>query len=313
MAYLMTKFLKVRRISYIVAFVGSLAFCLSACGSAQEDNSQMFSLFKKKNKTTTDVNPLLETVLMPADSIKNNHEKQMLSPLIIKEQYYTGEKPNIKPLPIDGSGGYDSVFYVSNEKESSSIAFVNDSDERVFETWTFDNGTFALKNKVNFNRLDASQGNWFKYFVADITPLPNDKLLIAIAIAAPTLEYRLFTYDMNSNEFDFIANIDSHTAHLEQLFESQWLSKESAIVLFYSDTKRKAAEIYHNYYNHLYLFSSIYPQGIPLLKLGIDDGNITNWSVDMDNIRLNTLDNRDPKNLKHAAWSLNISNVIKTK
>ena len=81
-------------------------------------------------------------------------------------------------------------------------------------------------------------------------------------------------------------------------------------MLYYSDTKRKSAEIYHNYFNHIVLFNANYPNGLEVLKLGIDDGNVMAWHVSGKTLYLATKDNRDPKHPKLKNWSLDISQAL---
>ncbi len=60
--------------------------------------------------------------------------------------------------------------------------------------------------------------------------------------------------------------------------------------------KREKAEFYHNYYQHIMLFNKTYPQGIEIVKLGINDGILLEWAVKKHVLYMNTYDNRKIKN-----------------
>lgn len=73
-----------------------------------------------------------------------------------------------------------------------------------------------------------------------------------------------------------------------------------------------SADVYHNYYNHILLFSPDHPKGRELLKLGIDVGNVDDWSIQGNTLFLRTIDSRDPAQPRMSAWSLDISNALHT-
>ena len=76
------------------------------------------------------------------------------------------------------------------------------------------------------------------------------------------------------------------------------------------DRVMASLEIYHNLYNHVVLFSRNQPDGLELLKLGIDTGNVDEWFVQDNVLYLRTLDRRDALNNRIGFWSLDLSNVL---
>jgi hypothetical protein len=132
-------------------------------------------------------------------------------------------------------------------------------------------------------------------------------VLLSINYYVPRRRDGLFLYDIAQQRFSRLAEVSSYR---NQFFESQRLSPQAAMVLYFTDEKRKSAEIYHNYYNHFHLFTSAHPDGVEVLKLGIDTGNATQWAVSEKKLYLHTRDPRTPEQPREADWSLDLSKLL---
>ena len=69
-----------------------------------------------------------------------------------------------------------------------------------------------------------------------------------------------------------------------------------------------SAENYVYQDDHVVLFSLRHPQGLEILKLNIDNGNVRAWAVQGKSLWLQTLDRR--KKPVDFSWSLDLSKVL---
>jgi hypothetical protein len=166
---------------------------------------------------------------------------------------------------------------------------------------------FIAKKPV---RLDAAQDSWGGFLAPSVACLPGNRLLLAVVYYAPQVKEALYVYDIASGEFSALGRIAPNTENYDKFFEVQPVSADTALVLYYTGTKRIAPERYYNELNHLRLYSPRYPQGVELLKLGIDDGNVTRWAVVERTLWLHTTDKRDLHKPVERYWSIDLTKVL---
>jgi hypothetical protein len=58
------------------------------------------------------------------------------------------------------------------------------------------------------------------------------------------------------------------------------------------------------------LFSPQHPQGLEVIKLGLDDGNVIDWTVIDKTLWLRTRDRRNDELPDGMVWSLDLSSVF---
>ncbi|PTT87296.1 hypothetical protein DBR42_11970, partial [Pelomonas sp. HMWF004] len=92
-----------------------------------------------------------------------------------------------------------------------------------------------------------------------------------------------------------------------RFFETWPVAANAALVLFHTDELRLKAEVYAKKYGHLMLFSDRFPQGLEVLKLGLDDGNVRRWAMNGKTLWLDTVDLRTNATF---VWSLDLSKLI---
>ena len=85
------------------------------------------------------------------------------------------------------------------------------------------------------------------------------------------------------------------------------VATNAALVLFHTEELRLKAEVYVRKYDHLMLFSDRFPQGLEVLKLGLDDGNVRRWAMNGPTLWLDTVDLRTNKTF---VWTLDLSQLI---
>lgn len=190
-------------------------------------------------------------------------------------------------------------------------AFINNPTDSRFDVWSLQKDKMTTtKQMLASSGLNTTPSNWINYNVVDAACLTPVRLLVAVSFLDPRPKLGLYVYNVPERKFTLLAEADVNAHDSNKYFEQLILQPNESLVAYYSDTKRKSAEIYHNYYNHVVLFNERYPNGIEILKLGIDNGNIVKWQVLDKKLLLHTRDNRDHKAPVVRNWSLDISQVL---
>ncbi|MEP1448138.1 MAG: hypothetical protein ABJK37_18690 [Paraglaciecola sp.] len=298
----------IKRSSNLIVFLLTLIAGMLILNTANAWSFDMFSFFSKDKATATIVHASLDSKLTeltspPFDS--NQTESQTTSAIKAKVQ---GDAL----ITLTKSDGYIETAQAAFICESSSpVALVNDQKNARFDVWELDSmHSLSPLRKVPTNQLSTASNNWINYSVVDLACLPQQQLLVAVNYYDPRSKIALYLYDVVSKQFSLFSEAESNAQNLDKYFEKKDLKSGESILLYYSETKRKSAEIYHNYFNNIVLFSDHYPQGIEVLKLSIDDGNIEQWQVVDKKLLLHTIDNRNNKDPKTFYWSLDLSKVL---
>ncbi|MBL4631937.1 MAG: hypothetical protein JKY14_12560 [Paraglaciecola sp.] len=220
------------------------------------------------------------------------------------------------PIALTTEDGYietsQSAFVSKSASSASSpIALINNQQNAGFDVWTLESLDSLKPVKiVPTNGLSAQTDNWINYSVVDVACLPEQQLLVAVNYYDPRPKNALYLYDTSNQSFSVFSEVDTSAQDLAKYFEHKDLDSGETMIIYYTETKRKSAEIYHNYFNHIVLFSDAHPQGLEVLKLSIDDGNVVDWAVVDKTLLLHTVDNRQHKDPKTYYWSLDLSELL---
>ncbi len=185
----------------------------------------------------------------------------------------------------------------------------------MFELWAVDaNNNYILKNKLEIEQLHPAPNpkTFSAITVMAVGCLPNRQLLVAFDYSGPYAKSALYRFDIDSLSFEFMYDLISCNRQ-NLYFEQKHLGRECALVIFYSGSTQQAAELSFNYYNHILLFMPPHPEGIEILKLGIDLGNVEEWLVIDKRLFLKTRDGRDSirdKKARIGYWSLDLSRLL---
>lgn len=204
----------------------------------------------------------------------------------------------------------DTGYIISGMTGRPPVAILNNADFR-FETWNLaadDRQTVSTQQA--FANIHPQQDSWVGFYALDVACMPGNRALVAVAYYNPRVSYALYLYDIAAASFRHLVDVEPDIQDPYRFFEVRRPAADTALVLYYSDRTRKAAELYHNYYHHILLFSPRYADGIEVLRLGIDTGNVTDWTVSDGTLYLRTLDGRDAANPKRGSWSLDLSRVL---
>lgn len=158
--------------------------------------------------------------------------------------------------------------------------------------------------------FDPEQSKWVTCVVHGAIALPEGRVFVAVAYRDPRPKYAVYLYQSNSNEWSRFGAVEPNAQQLDELFRTRSAGANGQLVLLFGDTQRKSAEIYHNHLHRIVLFNTKHPEGLTILNLSIETGNVLDWRVSESTLYLKTRDNRDHRNPKDGAWSLNLKKVI---
>lgn len=303
----------------MLIFGGIVCGLLTACGSPsngseQQEQKPMFSLFgkKKSEAAPTSVHPQLQAELQRIAKFPEMPAASTTAISATCTKYAVRGKPPQVVLEdgTDLPATEPAIGFVISDGPDRAVLLMNlpdDVPDASIALWQLASAQdLRLTRKVPM-QLDPEEASWRARFLDDALCLPNGRVLVAVNYYAPRRRDGLFIYDIGQQRFSRLAEVSSYRS---KLFESQLSGKDSAMVLYFTDERRKSAEIYHNYYNHFQLFTPAHPDGIEVLKLGIDIGNATQWAVAGRQLYLRTRDPRTPENPREAYWSLDLSQLM---
>jgi hypothetical protein len=298
------------------ACLAALMLAIAGC-SPQDASSQrsegMFGLFKSKPAAglTSTVAPEVgaalkrETAFTAAPSPLPSPAYNRCKPVGV-----FGDPPNatFRPTAIDGESS--TGFLVAAHGSRPPLALVNRlTDKPAFEIWQMQPGaeqTFARQVPVS---LTPEQSSWHSFVLAEAACMPGDQMLLAVSHRAPTPQKSLFLYDLATQRVKGLGRIEPDTSKglPFRLFETWPVATNAALVLFHTEQLRLKAEVYAKKYDHLMLFSDRHPQGLAVLRLGLDDGNVRRWAMSGKTLWLETVDLRTNSTF---VWSLDLSKLI---
>lgn len=189
-------------------------------------------------------------------------------------------------------------------------SLVNSADDGRVEAWRLDASGSRLEAEVAVRFEGADDSAWADHMAVNAACLPSGTAAVAVSYYARKPGAALFLFDPATGVFRKKADIDEYIGGVDQFLEARAVSPESALLVYYSDRTRAAPEVYHNLYNHVLLFSPEYAEGLEVLTLGIDDGNVDEWRVVGDTLYLRTVDRRDAENHRVHHWALDLSAVL---
>ncbi len=309
-------------------FLGSLQVTVLAMGlclyplPSSSGIFDMFSFFtKKRPPAPTTVHPALGAQLVKETGFPDTEQSSSNEDFPLRCQKVRVEGRHVffdsgpDGLHVDNTG-----YLVEGKEIDNPLIFIRNSDnlhekDIFFEIWAVETKpSYILKNRLTFKQFNPEPNpeTFTSLKVSDIGCLPYRQLLVVIAYSKPRAEFALYRFDIDSLSFALISDLVSRYRQNEYFAQKQ-LDSENAIVIYYTGSTRQAAEIYYNYYNHILLFTPAHPEGIEILKLGIDIGNVDEWIVINKILFLKTRDGRDKtrdNKSRIGYWSLDLSQML---
>lgn len=204
-------------------------------------------------------------------------------------------------------------FRVAAHGALPALALVNISDlHSRLEIWELGTGAAPAFLRQRPLQIDPGQKTWGASRALDAGCLPGDRLAIGLYYADPRTQHALFVYDIAANAFRKIGDavLDSSSGAPERMFETWPVTRDSAMVLWHTGQLRVRAEVYVRERDHLLLFSPRHPQGLEVLSLGLDDGNVERWAMVGHTLWIETVDARNIEKPVSFVWSLDLTKAL---
>lgn len=295
-----------------------LCAMVSACGneiSEQKGNGSMFfGLFGGKNaaKAATTVATELGSSLK-AESVVPAQFAPPIQPShpACKLSYYRGTPPDASWAQERVTGETLRAFVIPASAGQPPLAILaKGGAKNRLQVWELSDDKAARFVKQRQITLGADHASWNADFPIDVVCLPNQMVGLAVGYQAPHAQQAWFTYNPATNQFRQIERIEPEmsTAPPFKSFEVLAASPQAMLVLYHTEAIRLGTGNYVYQHDHVMLFSARHPQGLEILKLNLDDGNIRAWAMQGKQLWLQTEDRR--KQAKSFNWSLDLSNVL---
>jgi hypothetical protein len=295
-----------------VALLGAIVLAVAAGPMDQKGGQGMFGLFggKKTAETATVVAPELGTLLQKQSKMPQlNAPASQGSDAECRIAQLRGHAPTGEWVPEVIPEQTQPVFIVPGTAGQPALAILADSDFHL-QVWELSSDKPARFIKRRTGKLDAAQEAWGMYFPLEVACLPGHQVAVAVGYTAPMMKRALYLYAADSNQFHRIDGIESDMSGPPPFssFETLAVSPTAKLVNYRTGVIRLAAENYVYRYNHILLFSPSHPQGLEVIKLGLDDGNLREWAMQGETLWLRTHDKRKPT--QDIVWSLDLQRVL---
>ena len=290
------------------------AICGAAERSDQKGKRDMFGFFdrKKGRKTTTVIArevgiPLQSHAELPAAL------PPPASPsfAICKVGFLRGELPAPEWAPREVHGETRRVFVIPANSGQPPLAVLPGSGKRKkVQVWELSDDPAPRFLKQRQVALDPAQESWALAYPESVSCLPANRVAMAIGYHDPAKKLVLFIYTPATNQFRRVDRIESDKSGAPpyQPFEVLAVAPNAALLLYHTEPIRLGPDDFVYQHDHVMLFSPSKPEGLEILKLTIDDGNIRACAIDGKTLWLKTLDRRKPAT--DHVWSLDLRNVL---
>lgn len=224
-----------------------------------------------------------------------------------------GEPPKARFVDAAFDGKTHTALRIPSRAELPALGIVNigaDVRRPVFWELASDaNPAFVRQIPV---RLDPAESTWTSARAVQAGCLPGPLLALGLACATSDTFQSVVVYDRATHEVHKLADAvyDASSGRPDSLLATRDAGPEHSLLLFHTVELRLRAEVYVREFDHVRVYSPRHPQGLEVLKLGLDDGNVVDWLIKDKTLWLRTQDRRDDKQPGDFVWSLDLSSVL---
>lgn len=304
-----------RRPARIIGKLMLACLMLAGCqpdmaGSTGSDG--MFGLFKAKiERLPSSVSPRLHAQLkrqasFPAVPVARRYPGCSSARVI-------GIPPAARFVADDYTGTVQDAFRVAGSARLPPLAIVNigaaTHRPQFWRLVSDADATFAEQLHV---QLDPSEKGWITAGIEGVGCLPGSLLALGLGWSDGRSFQSIALYDRAANKLRTLsqAAYAAVSGATNDLLDTREAGSDTALLLYHTDDLRLRAEIHARKYDHVMLFSARYPQGLEVLTLGLDDGNVVEWNVIGGTLWLHAQDRRDRQRPKEYFWSLDLTSVL---
>jgi hypothetical protein len=202
--------------------------------------------------------------------------------------------------------------FVVDAPGQPSLAVVNTyEDDRRSQIWELDAHDptrFAKQRTVQF---DAEQSKWLMYTSESVLVLPASRMLIQLRYHKPRTVDGLYVYDAAANRMRSLGEVEPDWAQglPFRYVDGLQLKPDTLLVVYHTGKERLGPQRYVNHFDHLVLFSPRHRDGLEIVTLGLDDGNVRHWGMEGGRLWLQTSDDRGDAS-QPFVWSLDLARVL---
>ena len=294
----------------------TLATAMAGCGKAHSSESgndnMIFGLFKGKKVSVVD--PSLGAALVRREAFPASLVTPPAAAYpLIRDLGADAPPPKGKLAPNPTDDQPIRAYVAPAAASLPGVAVVNFYDpKRETQFWEMnpqDGNRFGRRRAATFA---PDQAKWLAYDAETVMTLPAGQILIHLSSERPIPSDSLFVYDIASDRVRSLSEpvTPDWAGGLPFKFvDTLQLTSEAVLVLFHSDKERLGPQRYVNHFDHLVLFSNTHREGVPVLTLSLEDGNVRRWGMVGKTLWLKTSDDRAAKP-REAVWSLDLAKVL---
>lgn len=303
------------RVRHTVTGLALVCVALAACSDEQSDqkgSGGMFGLFGKKTiKPASSVAPEVGATLQAATAVP----AQLPPPVTpafpaCQVAHIRGTPPAAQWAPAEVTGETRRVYRIPATSGGVALAVLEGADANDVQVWELSGDTPARFVQPRQVVLDPAQASWTLAYPTAVSCLPGQQAAIAIGYHDPIRRDALFLYNTATNRFRSLGRIETDTSTGPPFvpFEVLAAAPQAMLVLYHTDPIRLGADRYVYQYDHVFLVSPRHPQGIEIIKLGIDDGNVRAWAMRGKTLWLQASDRRGQA--RDFTWTLDLEKVL---
>jgi len=275
-------------------------------------SSGMFGLFKGKTAK-------LPSVVAPELRATLKHEPAWPAAAApVQESHCSaarvdGTPPQARFVGADFDGKTHTALRVASRAGAPALGIVNmGGDLRRPQFWDLASDADPKFVRQFPVKLDPAESTWVSARVIEAGCLPGPLVALGLAYATGDTYQSVLVYDRATHTARKLADAvyDASSGHADSLLATRDAGPDRTLLMFHTGELRLRAEVYVREYDHVMVFSPQHPQGLEVLKLGLDDGNVVEWMVLGKKLYLQTQDRRNDKQPANFIWSLDLSSVL---
>ncbi len=222
-----------------------------------------------------------------------------------------GNLPDAQWVAEEVTGETRRVFRIPAGAGTPPLAILASLDaKKQVQVWELSNDKVPRFVKQRSVNLDPEQASWSMAYPVAATCLPGQQVALAVGFHNPRKRDALYIYHGVNNQFRRLDLIEPERSNGPPFtpFETLAASPDAMLLLYHTGAIRISADNFAYELDHVVLFSPKHPQGLEVLRLATDDGNVQAWAMQGTTLWLQTRDKR--KKAQDFIWSLDLNKVL---
>ena len=267
-------------------------------------------------RTRTRIHPAVGAQLVAGDVFPEPAGDITLRGLTCTRVQIDGTPPDAMVLPADAPAEQTRPpgwIIAGNANVAPRLLLNVYESDAVFrfraEAWDLDAGMRKLTHQRALG-FENGQAGWDSFALLRVESLPAGKLLVGVRYTARRLNTSRFLYDLATDSLRELGPTEYVYPDASFVFSVLPLNEDTAVAVHFSDLRQIDETRAVNSYNHLTLFSPLHPQGIEIVKLGVDQGNVTRAALIGQTLWIEAFDSRAADEPIPFVWTLDLSRLL---